>query len=135
MMASIVQGRLRLSAHVRLSVIALVGTVGLVWLLFFGLSPHLQRTAAGAGGLAPTAGTSGAATTPAGLSPRLARLSATSPNHQVEVIIQLRRGVSAAQGRAAVRSVGGRPGKEATGSRQDHYTILWVPSDVPQGIS
>jgi serine protease AprX len=110
MMASIVQGRLRLSAHVRLSAIALVATVGLVWLLFFGLSPHLQRTAEGAGGLAPTAGTSGAASGPVGLSPRLAHLAATSPKRQVEVIIQLHRGVSAAQGRALVRSFGGRPG-------------------------
>src|SRR5205807_2201501 len=110
MMASIIRGRSRLSAHVRLSVIFLVGTVGLVWLLFFGMSPHLQRTAEGAGGLAPAAGTSGAATAPAGLSPRLAQVSATSPRRQVEVIIQLRHGVSAAQGRALVRSLGGRPG-------------------------
>ncbi|HYZ81941.1 MAG TPA: S8 family peptidase [Solirubrobacteraceae bacterium] len=90
--------------------IALVGMVGLVWLLFFGMSPHLRPTALRAGGLAPAAGTSGGVSTPTGLSPRLAKLSATSPHRQVEVIIQLRRGVSAAQGRAVVRSLGGRPG-------------------------
>ncbi|MGZ4175048.1 MAG: S8 family peptidase [Solirubrobacteraceae bacterium] len=109
-MASIVQGRLRLPAHVRMTVIVLVAMVGLVWLLFFGMGPHLQRAATGAGGFAPAAGTSGAASAPAGLSPRLAHLSATSPHQQVEVIIQLRRGVSVARGRALVRSVGGRPG-------------------------
>ncbi|MGZ6716811.1 MAG: hypothetical protein ACXVE2_01935, partial [Solirubrobacteraceae bacterium] len=68
MMASIVQGRLRLPAHVRMTVIVLVAMVGLVWLLFFGMGPHLQRAATGAGGLAPAAGTSGAASAPAGLS-------------------------------------------------------------------
>jgi serine protease AprX len=110
MMASILQGRVRLPAHVRMSAIALAGMVGLVWLLFFGMSPHLQRTAEGAGGLAPAAGTSGGASSPAGLSPRLAHLSATSPRRQVEVIIQLRPGVGAGAGRALVRSLGGRPG-------------------------
>jgi len=110
MMASILQGRLRLPVHVRMSVIALVAMVGLVWLLFLGMGPHLQRTAESAGGLAPAAGTSGGATGPAGLSPRLANLSAASPRRQVEVIIQLRPGVSAATGRALVRSLGGRPG-------------------------
>jgi serine protease AprX len=108
MMASILQGRLRLPAHVRVSVIALVAMVGLVWLLFFGMGPHLQRTAESAGGHAPAAGTSGAI--PAGLSPRLAHLSATSPRRQVDVIIQLRPRVGAAEGRALVRSLGGRPG-------------------------
>ena len=45
MMASIIHGRLRLPAHIRLSVAALVGMVGLVWLLFFALSPGLRPTA------------------------------------------------------------------------------------------
>jgi serine protease AprX len=109
-MVSIVQGRLRLPAHVRLSLIALVAMVGLVWLLFLGIGPRLQHTAQRAGGFAPAAGTSGPVPSPAGLSPRLARLSQNSPARQVEVIIQLRRGVTGAQGRALVRSLGGRPG-------------------------
>jgi serine protease AprX len=109
MLASILQRRLRLPVHVRMSVITLVAMVGLVWLLFFGIGPHLQRTAQSAGGLAPAAGTSGAANIP-GLSPRLARLSASSPRRSVEVIIQLRPGVSEAEGRSIVRSLGGRPG-------------------------
>jgi serine protease AprX len=108
MMASIIHGRLRLPAHIRVSVLALVGTVGLVWLLFFGLSPRLHPTALRTGGLAPAAGASGGAN--AALSPTLAHLAATSPHRQVQVIIQLQRGVDVAAGRALVRSVGGRPG-------------------------
>jgi serine protease AprX len=41
---------------------------------------------------------------------RAAQPAAASPGRQVEVIIQLRPGVSAAQGRALVRSLGGQPG-------------------------
>ncbi len=110
MMASIIHGRLRLPAHIRLSVLALVGMVGLVWLLFFGLSPRLHPTAVRTGGLAPAAGASGGASTSASLSPSLAHLAATSPHRRVVVIIQLRRGVDVARGRALVRSVGGQPG-------------------------
>ncbi|MFL5862694.1 MAG: S8 family peptidase [Solirubrobacteraceae bacterium] len=109
-MASIAQARTRLPAHIRLSAIVLVGMVGLVWLLFFGMSPKLHSPAASAGGLFPAAGASSAPTTPAGLSQPLARLSVTSPRRQVEVIIQLRRGVSVNRGRALVRAAGGRPG-------------------------
>ena len=64
MMASIIHGRLRLPAHIRLSVVALVGMVGLVWLLFFALGPRLHPTAVRTGGLAPAAGASGAANAP-----------------------------------------------------------------------
>ena len=110
MMASTIQGRLRLPAHIRLSVIALVGMVGLVWLLFFGMGPRLHRTADRAGGLAPAAGTSGTPSSPANLSPQLAHLAATSPHRRVQVIIQLRPGVDAGAGRALVRSLGGTPG-------------------------
>ena len=109
-MASTIQGRLRLPAHIRLSVIALVGMVGLVWLLFFGMGPRLHRTADRAGGLAPAAGTSGTPSSPANLSPQLAHLAATSPHRRVQVIIQLRPGVDAGAGRALVRSLGGTPG-------------------------
>ena len=59
-------------------------------------------------GAAPNAGAR--PTVPTGVSPALARAAATSPTRQVEVIIQLRRGVDAARGRALVRAVGGRPG-------------------------
>jgi serine protease AprX len=107
MMASIINGRLRLPARIRLSVVALVGTVGLVWLLFFAIGPRLHPAAARTGGSAPAAGASGA---PASLSPSLAHLAATAPGRRVVVIIQLRRGVNLAAGRTLVRSVGGRPG-------------------------
>jgi len=40
----------------------------------------------------------------------LARVASASPRQRVEVIIQLRPGVGAAQGRALVRSLGGQPG-------------------------
>jgi serine protease AprX len=109
MMASIIHGRLRLPAHIRLSVAILVGMVGLVWLLFFGLSPRLHPTAVRTGGFAPAAGASGA-DAPASLSPSLARLASTNPHRRVVVIIQLQRGVDVAKGQALVRSVGGRPG-------------------------
>jgi serine protease AprX len=110
MMASIIHGRLRLTAHIRLSVVALVGMVGLVWLLFFGLAPRLHPTAMRTGGFAPAAGASGGATAPAALSPTLARLAATSPQRRVVVIVQLRHGVDVARGKALVRELGGRPG-------------------------
>ncbi len=110
MMASIIHGRLRLPAHIRLSVVALVGMVGLVWLLFFGLSPRLHPAALRTGGLAPAAGASGAANAAARLSPSLERLATTSPQREVVVIIQLQRGIDLARGQALVRSVGGRPG-------------------------
>ena len=110
MMASIIHGRLRLPAHIRVSVVALVGMVGLVWLLFFAIGPRLHPTAVRTGGPAPAAGASGAASAPASLSPSLAHLAATSPDRRVVVIIQLQRGVSLAAGRTLVRSVGGRPG-------------------------
>ena len=42
----------------------------------------------------------------------LARVASASPRQRVEVIIQLRPGVDAAQGRALVRSLGGQPGVE-----------------------
>ncbi|HEX3975679.1 MAG TPA: S8 family peptidase [Solirubrobacteraceae bacterium] len=109
-MASIIHGRLRLPAHIRLSVAALVGMIGLVWLLFFGLSPRLHPTALRTGGLAPAAGASGAAHTPASLSPTLAHLASNSPHRRVIVIIQLQHGVDLARGQALVRSVGGHPG-------------------------
>jgi serine protease AprX len=110
MMASIIHGRLRLPAHIRPSVVALVAMVGLVWLLFFGLSPRLHPTALRTGGTAPAAGASGGAGAPSTLSPTLAHLAATSPDRRVVAIIQLKRGVDLAAGRALVRSVGGRPG-------------------------
>jgi serine protease AprX len=110
MMTSIIHGRLRLPAHIRLSVVALVGMVGLVWLLFFGLTPHLRPPALSTGGSAPAAGASGGASAPATVSPTLARLATTSPNRRVVVIIQLQRGVDVAAGRALVRSLGGQPG-------------------------
>ena len=125
-MASTIQGRLRLPAHIRLSVIALVGMVALVCLLFFAMGPRLHRTADSAGGLAPAAGTSGSPASAGGLAPatgtsgspsalrelvpQLTHLAATSPHRRVQVIVQLRPGVDATAGRALVRSLGGSPG-------------------------
>ncbi|HEX3690977.1 MAG TPA: S8 family peptidase [Solirubrobacteraceae bacterium] len=111
-MASIVHGRLRLPAHIRLSVLTLVGMVGLVWLLFFGLSPRLHPSAARTAGLPSTAGVNGGAGAPAALSPALERLAATHPERRVVVIIQLQRGVDPARGQALVRSLGGHPGAD-----------------------
>jgi serine protease AprX len=110
MMASIIHGRLRLPARIRLSVVALAGTVGLVWLLFFAIGPRLRPTAVRTGGTAPAVGASGGATAPASLSPSLATLAATKPDRRVVVIIQLQHGVDLDAGRALVRSAGGRPG-------------------------
>lgn len=67
-------------------------------------------TAAASGGPAAAVGTAGGPTHPSALSGPLARLAATRPAQQVDVIVQLRRGVSTSQGRALVRSLGGRPG-------------------------
>src|SRR5262249_28054605 len=65
-------------------------------------------------GAAPKAGTAARVgaqpMVPTGLSPALARAAATSPTRQVEVIIQLRRGVDAARGRALGRAIRGQPG-------------------------
>ncbi len=66
MMASIIHGRLRLPAHIRVSVVALVAMVGLVWLLFFGVAPRLHPTAVRTGGFAPAAGAGGGASCPGG---------------------------------------------------------------------
>src|SRR6202012_3049295 len=67
-------------------------------------------TALRTGGTAPAAGASGGAGAPSTLSPTLAHLAATSPDRRVVAIIQLKRGVALAAGRALVRSVGGLPG-------------------------
>ena len=109
-MTSTVGARLRLPAHIRMSVIALVGTVGLVWLLFFGMGPRVHGTAARASGPGAAAGTSGSPTASASLSPQLAHLAATAPRRRVQVIVQLRPGVNSAAGRSLVRSLGGIPG-------------------------
>jgi serine protease AprX len=83
----------------------------LAWLLLLGPSSALRSTAAPAGVPAPASSTAG---TPAGSSGAasgpLTRLAATHPGRPVEVIIQFKRGVQAARGRALVRSLGGRLG-------------------------
>jgi serine protease AprX len=45
-----------------------------------------------------------------GAASAVARVAAAHPGRRVEVIVQLRRGVSATQGRALVRALGGQPG-------------------------
>ena len=55
-------------------------------------------------------GTRPTAASPSTVSGPLALLASASPERRVEVIIQLRPGVDAADGRALVRSMGGQPG-------------------------
>ena len=52
----------------------------------------------------------GTSAPPPALDPQLARLAGADPRQHVEVIIQFKRGVDAAQGRALVGSLGGAPG-------------------------
>jgi len=82
--------------------------------LLFVLSPSVAPRAgpAPSGVPAPASGTGGGPAATGGLSGALARVAADSPRRRVEVIIQLRRGVDAAQGRALVRSLGGQPGAD-----------------------
>jgi serine protease AprX len=102
-MTSFVIGRLRPNyARLRLVVAVLaVALAALTWVLIS--SWTVKAPAGAASGSAPRA-TAGA------LSPQLSHLAATDPTRRVEVIIQLQRGAAPAQGRALVRSVGGRPG-------------------------
>ena len=48
----------------------------------------------------------------ASLAPSLAKLAAADPRRRVEVIVQLGHGVELARGRALVRALGGRPGRD-----------------------
>lgn len=92
----------------------------LVWLFVFGSSPAPRGGSAQAGGTrapistnARTVAAPGTGVASAGsgaLSGPLARVAAADPGRRVEVIIQLKRGVNPAQGRALVRSLGGQPG-------------------------
>jgi serine protease AprX len=102
-MASTVHGRLRLHANFRLCLAVLI--VGAAMALLFAPARTHVNTASATGvhlASAPAA--------PGSLSSGLARLATTAPAQRVEVIIQLDRGVAQAQGRALVRSVGGRAG-------------------------
>jgi serine protease AprX len=87
---------------------ALLAAAG-AWLL---LSPNdTPKAGVGPSAVAPLALRAGGDGVPAGhISGDLARLAAASPRRRVEVIIQLRAGVTVVRGRALVRSVGGRPG-------------------------
>jgi serine protease AprX len=87
-------------------------SAAIAWL--FVLSPNVAPRAAAArsGVPAPASGTGGGPAATGSLSGALARVTADSPRRRVEVIIQLRRGVDAAQGRALVRSLGGQPGAD-----------------------
>jgi serine protease AprX len=87
-------------------------SAAVAWL--FVVSPSVAPRAgpAPSGVPAPASGTGGGPAATGGLSGALARVAADSPRRRVEVIIQLRRGVDAAQGRALVRSLGGQPGAD-----------------------
>jgi serine protease AprX len=74
------------------------------------LGPASGTGGRSAGALTPASGTGGTSAGSGAVSGPLARLATADPGRRVEVIIQLKRGVEAAQGRALVRSLGGRPG-------------------------
>lgn len=110
-MTSFVQGRLRLRhANFRASMAALVlAAGGLTWAVAAG---HADNSAppAPSGSLASAAQPRGGALGSGHLSGQLAALAAASPRRRVQVIIQLVRGATIADGGALIRSLGGRPG-------------------------
>ena len=67
-------------------------------------------------------------TGPTSLSPALAHAALITPGRRVEVIIQLRRGVDPARGRALVRALGGRPGV-------DLHIINGLSARLPAGAA
>ena len=73
-------------------------------------APAPHAATAGAAAPAPTVRPAGGSAGSPGTSGALARVAATNPRRQVEVIIQLRRGVDIVRGRALVRSLSGQPG-------------------------
>jgi serine protease AprX len=85
-------------------------SAAVAWLFVLSPSVAPRAGAAPSGAPAPASGTGGGPAATSGVSGALARVAADSPRRRVEVIIQLRRGVDAAQGRALVRSLGGQPG-------------------------
>ena len=108
-MTSFVVGRFR-SSEVRFRVITAVVAVivaALTWVLV--TSPTVKSAA----GTVPPHGSVLASSTGgptiSAMSPELARIAGSDPRRLVEAIIQLRRGVNAIEGRALVRSLGGRP--------------------------
>ncbi len=111
-MTSFVVGRLRPS-EVRFRVITTVVAVivaALTWVLVTGPPVKSASGAVPPLGSVPASSTSGP--TISAMSPELARIAGSHPRRLVEAIIQLRDGVNAIQGRALVRSLGGRPGLE-----------------------
>jgi serine protease AprX len=97
--------RLRLVA----CALALVGAA-LTWIVFAHSTVTSSPGAVPPGVSTPGAGTGVGSTSAGNISPALARVAAARPGEQVEVLIQLRRGVAISRGRALVRSFGGRPG-------------------------
>jgi serine protease AprX len=91
---------------------ALLIATALVWLVALspGASPRANVAPARIAASRPAVARASA--DPGSVSGPLARVAATSPRRRVEVIIQLKRGVGAAQGPALVRSLGGQPGLE-----------------------
>jgi len=80
------------------------------WLLHLSPSDAPRGETGPSAGSASASGTGGGTAGASGLSEDLARVAAASPRRRVEVIIQLRPGVSVVRGRALVRSLGGQPG-------------------------
>jgi serine protease AprX len=106
-MASFVEGHLRLRiAHIRVSLSVLVlAAAALTWMLAAG-----SGSGSSVAPLPVAASSAGTTAAPGNLSSQLVTLASAHPGQNVEVIVQFDRGVSAARGRALVRSVGGRPG-------------------------
>jgi serine protease AprX len=107
-MISSVTGRLALPpARIRLIIAAALFAAAAFTPLFAARLAFRARPASAAASL-PTH-SAGSWVGPARVSTELAGLAAKHPGAPAEVIIQLTRGVPAAQGRALVRSLGGRP--------------------------
>jgi serine protease AprX len=103
-MTPFVAGRLRLRLfHIRVSMVALVlAAAAFCWLIVMSPSSHWSQSA----GVVAPSGTVSAAR----MSPQLARVAATAPGRDVEVIVQMAPTASSARGRALIRSAGGQVG-------------------------
>jgi serine protease AprX len=103
------ESRRRPLAAVAIGAIALIAAA-VFWLFASGSGAARPSHASSSALPAPPVSTGGGPAGASNLSAALARLAAADPRRQVEVIIQLKPGVDAAQGRTLVRSLGGQPG-------------------------
>jgi serine protease AprX len=108
MISSVAERLAQPHARIRLIIAAALAAAMFTPLFAAGLAHRAQPGPSAAGTSLPVH-TAGSWVGPAHISGELAGLAATHPGARVEVIIQLTRGVPAAQGRTLVRSLGGRP--------------------------